>query len=77
MAHKITLYTDKELIEEIKRYARRHQTSVSKLVHHFFKGLVEREKKQYPHSEITESLTGILEDSDEKDYRKYLEKRYL
>jgi len=77
MTSKITLYSEKELIKEIKRYAKEQNTSVSKIVNQFFKNLLLSEKKEHPKSSITDSLTGVLKKGSKKDYHKYLEDKYL
>jgi len=78
MATKITLYSDSDLINEIKQYAKEHNTSVSKLVNEFFKNILHREKINNSGS-LTEQLEGVLENSnvDLKDYKKHLEEKYL
>ncbi len=82
MQSKITLYSDKKLIEEIKAYAKEHNSSVSKLVNTFFIALLQQDKKSdlsYRKETITNRLTGRLADSelDEKDYYRHLEEKYL
>ena len=79
MNTKITLYTDRELIEEIKAYAKAHNTSVSKIVNAFFKNLLQQQEPDKKPSKITDSLTGILRGKkiDESDYREYLADKYL
>jgi len=81
MKSKITLYSDKELIEQIKQYARENKTSVSQLVNNIFKAILLNKKsnKNLKKSKITDSLEGILKDSkiDIDDYKNYLEKKYL
>jgi len=80
MNAKITLYSDKELIEEIKRYSKLKGTSVSKIVNDFFKALLLKEKMPKKKStKITDKLYGILKNSEvsEDDYKKYLEEKYL
>jgi len=79
MASKITLYAESELIEEIKAYAKAHNTSVSKIVNTFFKNLLHTQKSEKKSTKITDSLTGILdsENLDEKDYKEYLADKYL
>ena len=78
MATKITLYSDSDLIKEIKQYAKEHNTSVSKLVNEFFKNILHREKINNSGS-LTEQLEGILENSnvDLQGYKKHLEEKYL
>jgi len=81
MKGKITLYTDKELIKEIKQYAKEQKISVSQLVNNFFETiLIDRSSnKNFKNSKITNSLEGVLKDTkiDIDDYKKYLEKKYL
>ncbi|NPA88328.1 DUF6364 family protein [Caminibacter pacificus] len=75
MNAKITLYSEKELIEKIKKYAKEKNTSVSSLVNEFFKSLLEKEE-DFP---ITNSLSGILKNKNisKEDYEKHLEEKYL
>jgi len=80
MRSKITLYSDKSLIEEVKAFASEHNISVSKLVNTFFINLVHQNRdSKYTKSIITDKLTGILKDNDidKRDYHKYLEEKYL
>jgi len=75
MNAKITLYTEKDLIDKIKKYAKSRNTSVSKIVNEFFKSLLEKEEN----SPIANSLAGILENKDinKEMYYKHLEDKYL
>ena len=81
MKSKITLYTDKELIEQIKQYAKEQHTSVSKIVNNFFENLLlNREySNNAQKNKITNSIDGILKDSsiNTNDYKKFLEDKYL
>ena len=81
MKSKITLYTDKELIEQIKQYAKEQHTSVSKIVNNFFETLLlNREySNNAQKNKITNSIDGILKDSsiNTNDYKKFLEDKYL
>jgi len=82
MNSKITLYSKKALIEQMKIYAKEQNSSVSKIVNEFFKNLLkEREEvtKKRKKSQITDSLTGILHETqgDKKIYDNYLEEKYL
>lgn len=78
MNSKITLYSDKELIEQIKQYAKSRNTSVSKLVNEFFKNILEH-KNSSNNASITEKLSSKLKGKNIKvdDYKKYLEEKYL
>ena len=79
MTSKITLYSDKELIEQIKAYAKAHNTSVSKIVNTFFTNLLQVQEPNGSKSTITDRLQGKLKgkEVDEKQYRRYLEEKYL
>jgi len=74
MTKKLTLYSDEELIENIKKYAKKHNTSVSKLVNDYFRELLNKEEKS-----LSDELYGVLEGTniDEDDYKRYLEEKYL
>ena len=80
MSAKITLYSQDELIAEVKKFAKEQNTSVSKLVNGFFESLLEKNKtKTDKKTNITNSLLGVLKDSkvDEDEYKKHLEEKYL
>jgi len=80
MRAKITLYSQDELIAEVKKFAKEQNTSVSKLVNGFFESLLEKNKtKTDKKTNITNSLLGVLKDSkvDEDEYKKHLEEKYL
>ena len=79
MTSKITLYSELELIKEIKAYAKEHNTSVSKIVNSFFKNLLHTQKSNDKKSKITDSLVGIINTKtlDESDYKTHLETKYL
>lgn len=80
MNTKLTLRMDKLLIESAKEYSVRKGKSVSRIVADFFK-IIRNEKadEEYRLTPTVLSLKGILKGSsvDEKDYNKYLEKKYL
>lgn len=79
MTSKITLYSEKHLIEQIKIYAKEQNTSVSKIVNTFFINLLESSKSEQQKSKITDGLVGRLDGAqiDEKNYKEYLAKKYL
>lgn len=79
MTSKITLYSEKYLIEQIKIYAKEQNTSVSKIVNTFFINLLESRKYEQQKSKITNRLVGRLDGAniDKKDYKEYLTKKYL
>ena len=79
MSAKITLYSQDELIAEVKKFAKEQNTSVSKLVNSFFESLLEKNAtKTDKKASITNSLLGVIKDTkvDEDDYKKHLEEKY-
>ena len=79
MNSKITLYSDKELIEQIKLYAKSKGISVSRLTNDLFKALLLQKESKKSNAKITNRLYGALEDTSisKDDYKKYLEEKYL
>lgn len=80
MQTKLTLRLEDQLIEQAKSYAAQAGKSVSQIVAEYFKLLTSpKVKTNSPSTPITQSLRGLLRESklDEKDYKKYLEKKHL
>lgn len=85
METKLTLKLDADLIEKAKKYAKRHDESLSKVVENFFRFLPEDEKKQTNDIEITpwvKSLSSKVsydpdEDLKELKYQRLKEKYNL
>lgn len=80
MNTKLTLRLDDHLIESAKEYSAKTGKSVSKIVSDFF--VIIKNEKLKQSSSVTptvQSLKGILKDSrfSEKDYKDYLEEKYL
>ena len=79
MQTKLTLRLEEQLIEQAKTYAAEAGKSVSQIVAEYFKLLTtQKVKANHPSTPITQSLRGLLRKSklDEKDYKKYLEKKH-
>lgn len=78
MTTKLTLNIDKEIIEEVKTYAKSQQVSLSKLIENYLNSLTRQTKTKSNVSPLVESLTGIIpNDYEEKiDYREYIDKKY-
>jgi len=80
MNTKLTLRLDDNLIASAKEYSAKTGKSVSKIVSDFF--VIIKNEKLKKSSSVTptvQSLRGILKHSDLsiKDYKKYLEEKYL
>jgi len=78
MQTKLTLRLENSLIKQAKHYAQRQNKSLSQIVADYFQ-ILTRQTKKTAASPVARSLIGILEGADvhEKDYKKYLEKKYL
>jgi hypothetical protein len=83
MQTKLTLRLESQLIEQAKEHAKQQGKSLSQVVADYFAAFAPgsqiRHSKNKKTAPITQSLTGILKQSklDEKDYKKYLEEKYL
>ena len=80
MLTKLTLRMDDSLIESAKEYATQNGKSVSRIVADLFE--IIKNEKMDQEEELTptiRSLKGIIKGKqvDERDYRKYLEEKYL
>ncbi len=79
--HKLTLRVEGELVNNAKKYAAQHGKSLSQLVADYFADLTRHEMEDEPLPPLTQSLKGLLADSQEhdaeKDYKKHLEDKYL
>lgn len=80
MQTKLTLRLDDKLVRQAKAHARLKGTSVSRMIADYFQfiqgGKKERGIRSAP---LTASLRGLMRKSalDEKEYKKYLEGKYL
>ena len=73
---KLTLRLNKQLIEQAKQYAAKHNLSVSELVETYFLNLKVADATE--HTSLVQQLTGILTDSAnvEQIYGEYLAEKY-
>ena len=80
MITKLTLRMDDNLIESAKEYSAQTGKSVSRIVADLFE-IIKNEKmnKEETLTPTIRSLKGILKGNqvDEKDYKKYLEEKFL
>jgi hypothetical protein len=80
MITKLTLRMDDNLIESAKEYSAQTGKSVSRIVADLFEIIKnERMNTEETLTPTIRSLKGILKgkQGDEKDYKKYLEEKYL
>ena len=79
MSTKLTLYIEDELITYVKKYAKEHQLSVSKVVNNFFITLKQQQKEDFSlSSPITNALLGSVGelDTSKEAYHKHLDEKY-
>ena len=80
MNTKLTLRLDDSLIDSAKKYAAQTGKSVSRMVANFFE-IIKNEKviKEPEVPPTVSSLRGVLKGKgvNEKDYKKFLEEKYL
>lgn len=80
MNTKLTLNLNKNIIEGAKNYAKRHKVSLSKLIENYLNSLTKKEEKGIKVSPLVESLTGVIPNETEADYKKgyhdYLNEKY-
>lgn len=81
METKLTLSMDKQVIEEAKKYARKKNTSLSRLIKSYLVSITRN--KTGGETDITplvKSLSGVLSLEEKaghrKEYANYLEKKY-
>jgi len=73
---KLTVRVDSQWVESAKQYAKRHDTSLSKLISEFLRNLPS-ETEVYKQAPILKRLTGILpRDISIEEHRAHLEEKY-
>jgi len=80
MNTKLTLRMDDNLIKSAKEYSAKTGKSVSRIVADLFEIIKnEKLKREYPLTPTVKSLKGALKGKqvNEKDYKEYLEEKYL
>ena len=71
---KLTLSVDEDVIRKAKRYSRRHDTSISRLVTEFLSSLSDSEGFEAP---VVSRLRGVLSsDVSVEEYRDHLAEKY-
>jgi hypothetical protein len=77
---KLTLSLDKKIIDQAKRYARRNNTSLSKLIESYLGKVTATDKEELKISPLVKSLSGVIRIADVSDrtkgYTDYLAEKY-
>jgi hypothetical protein len=76
METKLTVRVPRKLLENAKRYANTHNTTLTKLVSAYFQR-IPTESESLDHAPVVRRLTGLLSDRvSVEDYKKHLDKKY-
>ncbi len=80
MNAKLTLTLDRQVVEDTRRYARQHGTSLSRLVEGYFSKLTQGFSEDSKLSGTVAELAGLVKgaevDDARDDYTAYLAKKY-
>jgi len=80
MDTKLTLKLDKYVIDEAKRYAKKRNISLSRIVETYFKSLFEKKKSKKSYSPLINELSGVIHLDEgfdfRDDYTDYLSEKY-
>lgn len=80
MDTKLTLKLEQSVIEKAKDYARKQQTSLSRLIENYLLNITKEDEKEEKITPLVKSLSGIIELPNDVDYKKeyadYLNKKY-
>lgn len=81
METKLTLRLKKKVIDQAKKYADDHDTSLSKLIENYLSAITSESKPVEKISPLVLSISGVItisENDDPKDnYHKHLQEKYL
>jgi hypothetical protein len=73
---KLTLNVDEQVIARAKEVAKKSGSSLSQMVETYLDFVAKPPTRTPEETPILNSLIGILDRGDIKDYRKYLERKY-
>lgn len=81
METKLTLRLKKRVIDQAKKYANDHDTSLSKLIENYLSAITNESKSMENISPLVKSLTGVIQMSSTQDlkenYHKHINEKYL
>ena len=80
MDNKLTLKLDNQVIEQAKIYARKKNTSLSKLIESYLQFLTSTESNKEEVTPLVKSLSSVIKvtpnESHKDSYKKHLNKKY-
>ncbi len=81
METKLTLRLKKKVIDQAKKYANDHETSLSKLIENYLSAITTEPKSIEKISPLVQSLSGVVQMSENEDpkrtYQEHLKEKYL
>ena len=81
METKLTLRLKKKVIDQAKKYANDHETSLSKLIENYLSAITNDTKSIENISPLVQSLSGIIKlsekDNPKEKYHKHINEKYL
>lgn len=80
MNSKLTLKLNKNVIDSAKKYAKKRNASLSKMVEKYFMTLVEKKRGKKEYTPLVEELSGVInldiEFNFKDSYSSYLSEKY-
>jgi TusA-related sulfurtransferase len=81
METKLTLRLKKKVIDQAKKYANDHETSLSKLIENYLSAITNESGSVERISPLVQSLSGVIEISENEDtkgkYQEHIKEKYL
>ena len=81
MDTKLTLKLKKKVIDQAKKYANDHETSLSKLIENYLSAITTESAEKESISPLVKSISGVIELSDDfnhkENYHKLITEKYL
>ncbi len=81
MDTKLTLRLKKRVIDQAKKYAADHETSLSKIIENYLAAITSESEEEEEISPLIKSLSGIIhlpaDYNSKEDFHKHLNEKYL
>jgi hypothetical protein len=81
METKLTLRLKKNVIDQAKKYANDHDTSLSKLIENYLSAITTESRSVVKISPLVQSLSGVIQLSENEDakgmYQEHLTEKYV
>lgn len=81
METKLTLRLKKKIIDQAKKYADDHETSLSKLIENYLSAITNESKSSENISPLVQSLSGVIQLAGNEDpkrkYHEHISKKYV